>query len=155
MAFEVVDHDSTTFTMHGGSVDNLDMKTVIKILSVTAQFDWKLVDVTGLGDTETAWIRGGFLTVTGSIIGSTLGGTAQSIGLFDGIQGQLKIKTDSGMTLDSGANNCFFQQSTIEMRYDSKGLGRVPCTWTYIMSQPLIDGARDYNDHEIAGLGAV
>lgn len=151
MAIEVVDHDNTVFNMQaGGAVSPIDLKERVKILSITAQFDWKLVDITGLGDTKTKYTRGGFLTVTGQIIGTTLGNSAQSTATFDGFQGQLKIKTDAGMTLDSGANGCFFQQSTIEMRYDSKGMGRVPCSWTYTMSEPSIDNDTNYSDYVIA-----
>ena len=149
MAIEVVDHDNTIFTMRAGG-GGADLKESVKILSVTAQFDWKLTEITGLGDTKTKWTRGGFLTVTGQIIGTTLGGAAQSLKIYDGIQGQLKILTDTGMSIDSGANGCFFQKSTIEMRYDSKGMGRVPCSWTYTMSEPSIDGATHYSDYVIA-----
>ena len=150
MAITIVDHDNTLLKFNqldGGAME--EGKDQLKVVMVTAEFDWKLEDVTGLGDTRTQYIRNGFLPVTGTIIATTLINTTYAA--FAHCQGQLKIVTDSGVRINSGDNGCYLTKTTGEFRYNSKGLGRVPCTFAYTMSQPTIsnnaDLALDYDGY--------
>ena len=142
MAITIVDHDNTLlkFNQLDGSAME-EGKNAIKVVMVTAEFDWKLADVTGLGDTRTQYIRNGFLTVTGTIIATTLLNTTYAA--FAHCQGQLKIVTDSGVRINSGENGCYFTKTSAEFRYNAKGLGSIPCSFTYTMSQPTISNAGD------------
>ena len=148
MGLTIVDHDNTLlkFNQLDGSLAE-EGKDAIKVVMVTAEFDWQLEDVTGLGDTRIQYIRGGFLTVSGEITATTL--LTSTYAAFAHCQGQLKIVTDAGVRINSGENGCYFTKTTGEFRYNSKGLGRVPCTFAYTMSQPTIsnnaDTALDYD----------
>ena len=147
MAITIVDHDDTLlkFNQLDGSLVE-EGKDQLKIVMITASFDWQLEDVTGLGDTRTQYIRGGFLTITGEITATTL--LNSSYAAFAHCQGQLKIVTDAGVRINSGENGCYFTKTNAEFRYNAKGLGRIPCAFTYTMSQPTIsnnaDTALDY-----------
>ena len=150
MAITIVDHDNTLlkFNQLDGSLAE-EGKDAIKVVMVTAEFDWQLEDVTGLGDTRIQYIRNGFLKVSGQIIVTTLINTTYAA--FAHCQGQLKIRTDAGVRINSGENGCYFTKTNAEFRYNSKGLGRVPCSFTYTMSQPTIsnidDIALNYDDY--------
>ena len=152
MGLTIVDHDNTLIKFN--ELDGSGMeegKDAIKAVMITAEFDWQLEDVTGLGDTRIQYIRNGFLKVSGQIIATALINTTYAA--FSHCQGRLKVRTDAGVRIDSGENGCYFTKTNAEFRYTSKGLGRVPCSFTYTMSQPTIsnnaDTALNYDGYEM------
>lgn len=142
MSFEIVDHNSTEFV-----IGTTNMVNACKIILITAEFDYKLEEMTGLGDQNAVWFRNGFLTVTGQVIATTLGNTLQSTSVFDeedgdgdsqGLNvntGSLSFRTDTGFTCQG---DCVINKASVEMRFNTKGVGRVPASWTYTMSNPDI-----------------
>ena len=144
-------HD--TFVCLFNNVSNsgtVNSNVTVKILEGTARLNWNLQDVTGLGDTRKQFIRGGFLEVTGQIVGISLLHTTP--GIVQSLQGQLKFTTDSGTNIDSGVNGCYFTQTEITFRYDTKGVGRVPVVFEYVMTQPTItysSASQDYDAYDI------
>ena len=133
----VADHDNFVCVFNNvnnsGTVASAD---TVKIIEGNATLDWKLEDVTGLGDTRKQFKRGGFLEVTGRIVGISL--LATSPGAVQSLQGRLKFTTDAGTNIDSGVNGCYFTKVDITFRYDTKGLGKVPVVFAYVMTQPTI-----------------
>ena len=152
MGLTIVDHDNTLIKFN--ELDGSGMeegKDAIKAVMITAEFDWQLEDVTGLGDTRIQYIRNGFLKVSGQIIATALINTDYAA--FSHCHGQLYIVTDAGVKINSGENGCYFTKTNAEFRYNSKGLGRVPCSFTYTMSQPTIinasGSALNYDGYEM------